>query len=77
MPTAICSALTGISVRAGPSRATRAPSTAAAAPAPARAQRQPRTPPTARITVSASTNSTIEARKAAVIAEPTWLQPMA
>jgi hypothetical protein len=55
----------GITLRAGPSAATIAPSTTAAAPTPNIVERQPRTVPTASTIVSASTASTALARKVA------------
>ena len=51
--------------RPGPKRAMRTASSTAAATVPAHAERQPRTAPTASTMVSASTNSTSDARKAA------------
>src|SRR5215475_4959257 len=74
VPTTSCTAASGMRASAGPSATTRIASVAKPRPAPASAGRQPRTVPTARTTVSASTNSTSDARKAASSDGPSCAQ---
>src|SRR3954452_6776419 len=74
VPTASCTAPSGMRVSAGPRPSTSSASTARPSPVPVSAGRQPRTVPTASTTVSASTNSTSEARKAARTVGAAWTQ---
>ena len=60
-------------VSAGPKTRISAASSRKPSPAPASAPRQPRTTPTASTIVSASMNSTSEARKAASAGPPEWV----
>src|SRR6266853_3235037 len=73
-PTRSCTRLSGIACSTGPNPTMSASSTPDAKHAPVNAGRQPRTIPMARTTVSASTNSTRDARKAAIIDGPACTQ---
>ena len=68
-PTTNCSMVIGTSASSGPNASTSAASTASASAAPISAGRQLRVTPTASTIVKASTTSTKEARKAAVMVE--------
>src|SRR5580658_1733327 len=74
VPTASCTLRSGMRASAGPNTATTPDSSSRAAAQPSKAPRHPRTTATASTTVSASTNSTSEARNAAVTVGPTCVQ---
>src|SRR5438128_1325315 len=76
VPTTSCSMATGIDASASPKTATRAASRPSAPTVPSNAERHPRTTPTARTTVNASTASTDEARKALAMVDQACIGPI-